>query len=165
MEIPEIIRMMTTDKFTFDKAVLGKVISVSGSTCNVLAVERDVELIDVRLQTEASNGVLLTPAVDSFVICAPINDVEFVVVMYSAIDSIKLLDGSFGGLIKIEDLVEKVNNLESNVNDILNALNGITITLAPSGAVPFAPFFAAIAALTPTQVSDIENDKIQHGTT
>lgn len=158
--------MMTTDKFTFDKAVLGQVISVSGSTCNVLAVERDVELIDVRLQTEASNGVLLTPAVDSFVICAPINDVEFAVVMYSAIDSIKLLDGSFGGLIKIEDLVSKVNDIEDKVNDIISALKTHThpgVTSGPSSTAPSVDF-VAIIDLTNTTVSDIENNKITHGT-
>jgi len=52
---------MVESKFGFGPAVLGKVVSVTGSTCNVLAVEKDVELQDVRLQTEASNGVLLKP--------------------------------------------------------------------------------------------------------
>jgi len=165
MEIPELIRNMVFDKFTFDKAVLCQVISVSGSTCNVLAVERDVELIDVRLQAATSNGIYLKPAVDSFVICAPINDVEFAVIMYSDIDEIKLLDGSYGGLIKIDDMVTKVNNLEGQVNDLLTALQGVTIPLAPSGTYPFAPIFSSFTPLTPTQVSDIENPLVTHGTT
>jgi len=165
MEIPELIRNMVFDKFTFDKAILCQVISVSGSTCNVLAIERDVELINVRLQASTSNGIYLKPAVDSFVICAPINDVEFAVVMYSAIDEIKLLDGSYGGLTKVQELVDKVNTIEGRLNDFLTTFKGITIPLASSGTYPFAPLFSSYTPLVETQVADIENDKITHGTT
>lgn len=165
MEIPEIIRMMTNDKFTFDKAVLGQVISVSGSTCNILAVERDVELKDVRLQAATSNGIYIKPAVDSFVICTPINDVEFAVVMYSVVDEIKLLDGSFGGLIKVNDLITKVNNLETQLNSILTILKATVIPLAPSGTYPFASLYTALSNLTPTVANDIQSTKITHGTT
>jgi hypothetical protein len=164
MTIPEIILKMNENKFGFG-AMICKVLSVSGSTCEVLCVERDVELKGVRLQTEVSAGVLLKPAVDSFVVVVPIADFEFVVVMYSAIDEIQLLDGSFGGLVKVSELVDKVNALEDQVNDLLTALQGVTIPLAPSGSYPFAPLFTSFTPLTPTTVSDLENDKITHGTT
>lgn len=162
MNTRELIENIVADKFKSD-ARLCSVISVDGSTCTVETLDTEVELKEVRLQTEASNGVLLTPKVGSFVVVVPMTDFEFVVVMYSAIAEIKLLDGSFGGLVKVNDLVTKVNNLETQVNNLLSALQGVTIPLAPSGTYPFAPVFASFTPLTPTVASDIENNKITHG--
>lgn len=164
MEIRDIIRQIVSDKFT-GGAKLCKVISTSGSMCNVTTIENEVELKEVRLQTDSSNGILITPSVGSFVVVVPIADFEFIVVMYSEIDSIKLLDGSFGGLTKVDELTEKLNNLESLVNNLLSALQGVSIPLAPSGTYPFAPLFSSYQPLTQTQVSDLENEKITHGTT
>lgn len=163
MTIAESIERIVSDKFK-SGARLCTVISVDGGTCTVETLDTEVELKEVRLQTEASNGILLKPKVGSFVVVVPMTDFEFVVVMYSAIDEITLLDGSFGGLIKINELITKVNNLENQQNNILSALQGVVVPLAASGTYPFAPLFAAITALTPTVVSDIENDKIIHGT-
>lgn len=164
MTIKETVQKIMEEKMGGQGSRLCSVLSVNGSTCNVQTLDDEVEILDARLQTEASNGILLTPKVGSFVVVTPITDFEFVVVLYSAIDEIKLLDGSFGGLIKISDLVTKVNNLETQVNDLLTALQGVIIPLAPSGTYPFAPLFISFTPLTPTQVSDIENDLITHGT-
>ena len=163
MTIKESIEMMVSDKFK-SGARLCSVISVDGSTCNVETLDTQVELKEVRLQTAASNGILLTPSIGSFVVIVPIADFEFVVVLYSSIDEIKLLDGSFGGLVKVNDLVSKVNALENQINSILTTLKTTTIPLAPSGTYPFASLYASLSNLTVTQVADVENDKILHGT-
>lgn len=75
-------------------------------------------------------------------------------------DLIQFNGGSNGGLVLVEELTEKINNLENQVNDLLSTLMGITITLAPAGTVPFAPFFASITPLVPTQVMEIENSQV-----
>lgn len=166
MTIGEAIQRLSKDKM--DNFIKGgrlcKVISVDGSACTVETVDTEVELI-VRLQTEDSNGLLLKPAVNSHVVVMPMADFEFVVVMYSAIDSIQLLDGSFGGLVKIQDLVSKINAIEQKVNDINTALKththtGVTVGSGVSGP---STAFSAITDLTETVVSDIENNKITHG--
>lgn len=166
MTIKESVQKIMEEKMGGTASRLCSVLSVSGSTCNVQTLDDEVEIIDARLQTEASNGILLTPKVGSFVVVTPITDFEFVVVMFSAIDEIKFLDGSYGGLIKIQDLVSKVNTIEDKVNDIIDALKTHThpgVTSGPSSTAPSADF-VAITDLTNTSVSDIENTKIKHGT-
>jgi len=161
--IREAVRKMMEDKIGNDSAMLCTVVSVSGSTCNVTTLDTEVDLYDVRLQAATSNGILMKPKVNSIVVVTPITDFEYVVIMFSDIDEITLLDGSFGGLVKVNELTEKVNNLEGQVNDLLTALQSITIPLAPSGTYPFAPLFASFTPLTPTQADEISNELITHG--
>lgn len=127
-------------------------------------INGDADLLDVRLQADPGSGLLIVPKIGSIVIVQPINELTGYIALFSEVESMKLLDGTFGGLIKIQDLVEKVNNLEDQVNNLLSTLQGISIPLAPSGTYPFAPLFTSFTPLTPTQVADIENDKITHGT-
>lgn len=163
--IRELIRQIVIDEFTEMYGVPCVVESVDEDegTCACLPVNGDAKFIDVRLQAEAGKGVLIMPKVGSKVIVQPINTVTGYVSMFSDVDSIKFLDGSHGGLVKISDLVTKLNNLEDTVNDLISTLQGIVIPLAPSGTYPFAPEFAGIAPLTPTEVGELENDKITHG--
>lgn len=161
--IREAVQKMMENKIGNDKSMLCTVVSVSGSTCNVTTLDTEVDLFDVRLQTATANGVLLKPKVGSIVVVTPITDFEFVVVMFSELDTITLLDGSFGGLVKVQELTEKVNNLEGQVNDLLSALQEVVIPLAPSGTYPFAPLFASFVPLTPTQPEEISNELITHG--
>jgi hypothetical protein len=160
MNIKEIIRTIINDPVLRKDIRLATVLSVSGSTCNVTALDTDAEIDDVRLQVEESDGILMTPAVGSTVAIAPIADFEFIVVMYSELQTIAFLDGSFGGLVKVGVLTEKVNNLENKVNDLITYIN--THVHAGNG-VPPAPLFLG-APLTPTIQAEIENDKITHGT-
>lgn len=80
-------------------------------------------------------------------------------------DNIILNDGSFGGLVKVEELktqLEKTNNV---LNSILNIINGNPIAEAGNGA-PSALQIALKAAVVGKQVGDysnIENEKIKHG--
>lgn len=164
MDITEAIQRIARQGTGNAKIQVAKVLSVDGNTCTVELLESEFEITGVRLQVETQNGVLYVPAVDSFVIIAPIDDFEYFVVMYSALASIKMLDGSYGGLIKIEDLVTKLNNLENKVNSIINTFNthvhgGVT-TGAGSSAVSPTP---VSGTLTPTVRANIENDKIIHG--
>ncbi|NBO36916.1 hypothetical protein EBU91_05230 [bacterium] len=72
-------------------------------------------------------------------------------------------EGNNGGLVKVQDLVNKINALENSYNTLLQNLQSIVITLAPSGTVPFAPFVASSSPITPlTSVQDLENQNVQH---
>ena len=64
-------------------------------------------------------------------------------------------------MVKVKELIDKINKLEKQTNDILAALQKTTITLAPSGTFPLAPNFT-MSPLVTTQQADIENDKITH---
>ena len=115
--------------------------------------------------------MIIFPSVNSTVIVALSTQNSAFVLMYSDIDKVQYMDGSFGGMIKVKDgddptvgLLKKINNLENLVNSILNALKTTTIPLAPSGTYPFAPLYAAINEITPiTSESDLVNDLVVHG--
>lgn len=74
-------------------------------------------------------------------------------------------DGSLGGLVKVIDLVQKLNNLENLVNDLIAKYNSHThILTLSSGTGTAAPTATTEPqTLTPTQRSDIENDVIIQG--
>jgi len=66
------------------------------------------------------------------------------------------------GLVKVVQLVSKMNNIENKVNSILAALQAVVIPLAPSGTYPFAPLFSAVDPLAITLQNDIENPSVKH---
>ena len=77
----------------------------------------------------------------------------------------------FGSLIKIEDLVSKINRLESKLDGFITKYNTHThITTATSVTIP-APVVGVISPTvstetplgTQTTVAELENDKIKHG--
>jgi len=78
---------------------------------------------------------------------------------------IQLNDGSYGGLIQIQKLITKINNLENLVNDLAAKFNThshiLTLTSGTGTAAPTAA--PETNVLTPTQQTDIENPLITHG--
>lgn len=135
-------------------------------SCTVMPLgdENGVEYLEVSLMAEyKANGMYYKPVIDSLVIIAPMNETRYYVAMYSEIDTVWLRGSTHGGLVKVSELVDKLNNLENQCNDILTTLKNTTIPLAPSGTYPFAPLYASINNLTPTQVADIENQNCKHG--
>lgn len=143
-----------------------------------------VELKDVMLMASVDDGKLLVPAVDSNVIVQWSDKVTPYVAMYSELskvlyvvgdnaieisDKVKVNGEDYGGLIKIEKLVEKINAIESKVDShIANYNTHIHITTATVGATAtpgtIAPTTSTETAIgTKTKVSDLENETIQHG--
>lgn len=148
-------------------------------SCTVVLGESDLKLTGVNLQSEPNDGFILIPAVDTDVIICMMPDNSAYMVLCNDIDKIICVinnqnsyvfdtngfvwnGGNNGGLVKVIELTQKVNNLETLVNNLLTILKSTVIPLAPSGTYPFGPLYAALNNLTPTQRSDIENTKIKH---
>ena len=93
----------------------------SALTVTARPINDNSDFLNVRLQAGAGNGIIMLPKIGSVVIVQPINDVTGYISLYSEIDSIKFLDGNFGGLIKIDELVKKINDIESDINDLKQA--------------------------------------------
>jgi len=140
-----------------------KSIDMDSLTCVCSPINGDADFIGVRLQAEPADGILIIPALNSVVIVQPINNSTGYLSMYSKVDSIQWLDGTYGGIPKVIPLTEKINNLENQINNILQVLKTTSIPLAPSGTYPFAPLYSSINPLTPTNQNEIENTKIKHG--
>lgn len=171
------------------QALVAKVLNVDENqyTCDVMPLSSTAELFKVRLKPTIDNvkkGVIAIPVVGSFIVVGLLNNNEnsaFVIscsniTKYYIIgdngnyielkdDGTLLINGdSFGGLVKVQELTNKINALENLVNNILVTLKNTTIPLAPSGTYPFSPLYTALSNITPiTQQSDIENTKVKHG--
>jgi hypothetical protein len=141
-----------------------KVVAVNDTFCDVEPINGDAPISDVKLVgSKTDTPFILIPKVNSLVVVTYTSKSTAYIALLSEIESVKIRGDQYGGLIKVKDLVDKLNALENQVNDILNALKGITVPLAPSGTYPLAPSFATILNLQTTSKSDIENDKVKHG--
>lgn len=164
--LKQIIREEFIENYGVPCTVIPGTVNLVTNTCDCQPINGDAKFLDVRIQAGDGKGVVIIPADNSVVLVQPINAHSGYIALFSNVQSIKLLDGTFGGLIKIQDLVTKVNNLESKVNTINGALKththaGVTTGAGTSGT---SPAFSAITDLTPTQRAELENDKITHGT-
>lgn len=82
--------------------------------------------------------------------------------VYVSKDLTQFNDGSLGGLVKVVELTQKLNNLESKVNSLITAFNSHVHTGVTTGAGASGTTLTTVTGtLTPTQRADIENTKIK----
>lgn len=152
----------------------GEVKSVEGETCTVLIGE--LEVPDVLL-TPADDGkegkLIITPKTGSMVTVADLSGGELrhlSVVQWGEVekitltaDSIELNGGENGGLVNIQDLTDKLNNIEKDINSLKRAFT-TWVPVPQDGGSSLKAGVASWAAqqLVQTQVSDLEDDKITH---
>ena len=138
-------------------------------TCVVTEVEGAV-LIDVKLQAlnSSSLGLVQIPTVGSYVIVSFLSPTDSFISCYTNVDKI-LIDtdlvqfngGDNGGLINIEDLVAKINNIENQLKDHQHKYIPY-----PGGAAELPVSTTKDIVTNPdfsnTQYSDIEDTNITH---
>lgn len=135
-------------------------VDVNACTCTVDQVsgKTSAKRFTVYLMPDVGDGLLLVPAIDSTVIIAWSDRNKPYVAMFSdlqdvyldATGKITLNQGTEGGLVKVRDLVIRLNLIEN----AFNALNSKVNALAPT---------PVINPLVPTQVPQIENPNVTHG--
>lgn len=83
---------------------------------------------------------------------------------------IELNGNNLGGLVMVEGALDKINQLENKVNDLISKFNSHThLYVAPSipipgPPIPTAPVVVPEVPIAPTTVkSDLENEKVKHG--
>lgn len=159
-----------------------KTVTEDERTCSVEGV-MDNETItynDVNLSMERNDGVIEFPSIGSTVMVAKMPDGETYIVRGSDIDKwlcyidtdnkleadvngFVFNNGNFGGLVKVFDLVNKLNAIESDLNTLKTAFSTWIVVPTDGGAA-----LKAIAAtwygsvITPTVASDLENLKVKH---
>jgi len=77
-------------------------------------------------------------------------------------DKIVFNGGSLGGLVKVIELTNKLNNLENKVNSMISTFNSHLHTSGGAGAPTTPPTAPISGTLTPTQQNDIEDTKFKH---
>jgi hypothetical protein len=142
-------------EFSNRAAIVCTVVSVNSIKVTVKDVRTERIYKDVRLQAHPGNGILIVPTVGSYIILEWISETAGYVAMVSAADSIQLLDGGYGGLIKITDLVDKLNVLEQRMTSHQH--------ISAASGSPTTWDTATNPDITETTKSDLENPDILHG--
>lgn len=158
-------------------------VDIPSRSCSVTTIsgKKTTAIENVKLMAAIDDGVLFVPTVGSTVMISYSNYNLPFIVQYSEVDQILFIsgsrqvsivdgkimlnDGSFGGLIQIEKLVQKLNNLETLVNDLVTKFNShthiLTLTSGTGTAAPTAS--PETTTLVQTIRNNIENTSITHG--
>jgi len=173
--------------------ITGTVVSYNenAATC-VVQGQNDVQIPDVNLQGGVCDGLLILPTVDSTVIIMGSTHNLYYVVAFSDIDKFYLQvagasitvtndgnvainkgdngkiimnGGGNGSLINITPLVQKINNIEDLLNDLIGKYNVHTHLLTLTTGTGTAAITASQEATTitsPTSVNNIEDANVTH---
>ena len=176
--IIESINKMTgqhkNDVVTYVNAVVLSV-DLPNRKCSCTAIDGHTEydLPTVKLMASVDDGILIEPVIGSTIKVLFSQNIEPFVVQFSGIKNIWILasgnivfqDGSFGGMVKVADLVTKLNTLENDLNTLKNAFKSWVTVPSDGGAalkIITATWFNS--DLNKTVQSDLENKCVQHGT-
>jgi len=171
------------DQVTYINAV---VLSVNKSerSCHCRAIDGHTEydLPTVLLMASVDDGILIEPEINSTVKVIFSQNIEPFVVQFSEIKNItifantkvQLQDGSFGGIVKVTDLVSKLNKIETDLNNLKSGLIAAISAASATGITPvtgvsLAGFMSTLGTYASqifvlTQKNELENTKVQHGT-
>lgn len=144
--------------------ITGEVLSIDSDNrqCTVL-IENDTELT-CQLMATVGDGILPIPSIGSTVAVIYATYEDAYVIMCSDIDSLSFKGSENGGLVKVIDLVTKLNAIENDVNKLRQAFTTWTPVPNDGGAaLKIAALNWASNLLNLTQQSDLENTSITHG--
>jgi hypothetical protein len=109
------------------------------------------------------DGFLIQPEIESTVSVILSDFGEPYISQYSGIDKITFRGGDLGGLVKVAELTEKINNLENALNALFLKFNAHTHNVISVGAPSGPSILQETNNLVPTQRNEIENINITHG--
>lgn len=144
------------------KVLVCKVTSVTGRSCDVTPISGDAPIKKVRLNANITGtaGILITPVINSDVLVVMLSPVDSFVAMFSEIDSIAIDDGLNDGLIKINELTSKLNDLITQINalksDYIAHTHPTPAGLSSAPTVPYTGTFSTFSK------NDYENNKVKH---
>lgn len=164
--IKEAIReLVKTDDVLYSVLCTVKSVDTTNNICDCEPIDGSADLLEVRLMAQNETGFLIIPKIDSVVVVTMINKYTGYVAMFSEVEKIYLNGDNYDGLVKIGDLVDKLNNLENKVNSIINTYNTHTHPYvnvsSPATTSPSASL--VVGTLTPTQQTELENTTVVHG--
>ena len=140
-----------------------EVVKVTGDTCTVKS--DGLEMSDVAICAiggASGNSLVVVPKVGSTVLIADLSDGtrrDLCIVKYTEVESITINGGNLGGLVNVCDLVDRLNEIEKDINDLKGSLPGCLTgsTTSPTGITNWS-----LNPLTETTRNDIEDTKIKH---
>jgi hypothetical protein len=160
-------------KRRFKSTTIATVESVdkANNVCTVIETGTNFKITNVRLlsvEDSFETQLAVYPKVGSLVSVAYLfaSKNKAIVIKYSEVDEIALRGDQFGGLVKVEVLVDKLNKLEDRFNDFKAKFNAhkhlLTLTTG-TGTAAIPANQIALSDLTETVKADLENEKVKHG--
>lgn len=170
-QIKEIVKLTFKSEKIYSEVCTIVSVNETERTCVCQPIDDSAQLQKVRLQAikNQSVGLVQIPKVGSYVIVTFIDNRNSFISTLTEVDKI-LIDtdlvqfngGTLDGMVKINDLVTKLNNLENTLNTFMNTtFNTHTHISASPGSPTAVPVPLNIASLTPTVKADLENTKIK----
>lgn len=173
MEIQEIIRKLSgVNQFNnttlYEAIVTGVDLSERTIQCTTNG-GIEVDDMSISMMTTIGDGSYLIPRIGStiYIMINPMIN-PFVIqygetesVVLTATDKITMNSNEFGGLIKIQELTDKINNLENALNNLITLYNAHIHPVAGASTGPTVSTDTDIITITTT--TDIENPDIVHG--
>lgn len=140
----------------------------SARSCTCTPVNGGATLEDVRIQASLSqsNGLFIEPVVDSKVVVTFLSKQIAFVSLFTEIENVYLdfndkvtfNGGANGAMVKIGDLVSRMNLIENKLNTVINTYNAHTHV--ETGGTTNIPGSLVVGTLTPTVSTDIDNPEI-----
>lgn len=158
-------QLVKTDDVLYSVLCTVKSVDTTNNICDCEPINGDADLLEVRLMAQNETGFLIIPKVDSVVVVTMINKYTGYVAMFSEVEKIYLNGDNYDGLVKVGDLVEKLNNLEDLVNDLVTKYNAHThpYVNVSTPAVTSPTTSLETTVLVPTQQAELENTTVVHG--
>lgn len=130
-------------------------VSIGGNTGNTFP--------DVRLMSSIDDGELKIPTVGSVVVIILTTFTEPFIACYGELDSIILRGGDLGGMVKVEDTVNRFNKIEKLLNDLILKYNSHTHNVTSVGSPTGPNLVQENQTAILTVRKDIENENITQG--
>lgn len=168
-------------KNRFKPTIVATVESVdkANNVCTVIETGTNFKITNVRLlsvEDSFETQLAVYPKVGSLVSVAYLfaSRNKAIVIKYSEVDEIALRGDQFGGLVKVESVVSKLNALESRFNDFKAKFNSHThvfsgaavvggVSGTSSGTTNATLGTITNSNITNTVRADLENEKVKHG--
>ena len=150
-KIQELAGTRNQDEVKLYQAIVNSV-DTTKRTCNVTTITGNATLsFDAQLMAGVADGVLIIPEIESYVFVLKSKYTIPFVILYSDIDSVSFMGGEFGGIVKVAELVKKINDLEKRLNEIAIWSGTVSPPLISN-------------PLILTKRADLENTSVKHGT-
>ena len=140
-------------------------IDLATFTCTCTPIDGSAEFYDVLLNADADKGFTLIPANGSLVIIQQTSQANAYVTMVSKVDQVYLAGDANGGLVKVNDLVSKLNRIENDIN-VLKLVFSTWLPVASDGGAALklaAATWFAQQLIPITTANDLQNNTVKHG--
>ena len=144
----------------------GIVNRIDGCLCEVQIGNISIPHVRLRAsETDDDGEMLITPKVGTAVTIGSLSGdlSQLVVLRVDHIESIVINGGKLGGLINIEQLTDKLNTIEDDINSLKNVMSSWTPVAQDGGAALKTSISTwSGQALTKSQRGDYEDETVKH---